>query len=273
MDEDEDGKCVRFFQWIDDGGHYSEESIMARLIDNKTRRIRRVATSDAIPKSFKQAELNRLPDLKTVEVKWFVPVGGVQYRYAARVMPRVRITCKDHFREELEKHLKKRKTDPAEYSQILTTYDKDPVAFREELKKKLEGHVDESDVIYPAVTNPIGAIPTFILNRHYHVLFDIPLPASTQDRSNFALGRLREMVTTQQVILSPVARLDAKLDKHPYATLKIHLSQIMENWPDRVLQEFLHVLHHDFFLVCDHVEIKAQYEKFKELIKYAIDCQ
>ena len=56
MDEDEDGKCVRFFQWIDDGGHYSEESIMARLIDNKTRRIRRVATSDAIPKSFKQGD-------------------------------------------------------------------------------------------------------------------------------------------------------------------------------------------------------------------------
>ena len=42
MNEDENNRTVRFFQWVDDEGRYSKNSIYARLIQRQKRIIRNV---------------------------------------------------------------------------------------------------------------------------------------------------------------------------------------------------------------------------------------
>lgn len=145
MEESEDGKCIRFFQWVDDESRYSNESILARLIDSKTRRIRRETQDEEL---YTQEELDALPDLQPVKVKWFVPINGTCFRFPARVLPPFRMTCKDHFKADLEVHLAQRGIEESSelYGQIMKKYQADPVQFREDLNQKLTEHVANAGI-------------------------------------------------------------------------------------------------------------------------------
>ena len=48
MNEDENNRTARFFQWVDDEGRYSNDSIYARLIQRQTRVIRNVENEEPI---------------------------------------------------------------------------------------------------------------------------------------------------------------------------------------------------------------------------------
>ena len=106
---------ARFFQWVDDIGHYSSSSILSRLITRPNRVIRKrsfftfVLTShfcwkfqgsfcwsferhEDTEEAYEQEELDKVEDLKIVRAKWFVPgPEGECYRLPARVMPKVRL--------------------------------------------------------------------------------------------------------------------------------------------------------------------------------------
>ena len=48
MNEDENNRTVRFFQWVDDEGRYSKNSIYARLIQRQKRIIRNVENEEPL---------------------------------------------------------------------------------------------------------------------------------------------------------------------------------------------------------------------------------
>lgn len=48
MNEDENNRTVRFFEWVDDDGHYSKNSIYARLIQRQKRVIRKVENEEPL---------------------------------------------------------------------------------------------------------------------------------------------------------------------------------------------------------------------------------
>ena len=114
--------------------------------------------------------------------------------------------------------------------------------------------------------NPFELIPTFILNKHYHVLFETPLPSCLTDRISVARRRLKEMLNHETIFFSPVYERNV-LNSSNYSARNIQISKIIKYWPDRVLHEFLHILHHDFLTVAHDGEISADYDKFKVLLQ------
>ena len=48
MNEDENNRIVRYFEWVDDEGRYSKDSIYARLIQRQKRIIRNVDNEEPI---------------------------------------------------------------------------------------------------------------------------------------------------------------------------------------------------------------------------------
>ena len=48
MNEDENNRTVRFFQWVDDEGRYSKNSIYARLIQRQKRIIRNLENEEPL---------------------------------------------------------------------------------------------------------------------------------------------------------------------------------------------------------------------------------
>jgi len=140
MDETEDDECVRFFQWEDDEQLYSSSSILARLQDTKSRRIRR-AEGDEEP--YTQEELDKLPDKKELKVKWFVPIGGTCYRFPARVLPHFQVRSKDNFREELIQHLHNSGLSRDFQTRILDKYDSNPNQFQRDLGENITNKMAE----------------------------------------------------------------------------------------------------------------------------------
>ena len=84
---------MRFFQWVDEHGHYNSKSILARLITRPNRIIRDDATETALD----QAELEELDKMSIVRVKWFVQP---HYRLPARILPRFHVEHECHFISE-----------------------------------------------------------------------------------------------------------------------------------------------------------------------------
>lgn len=107
MEENENGENIRFYQWIDDQGTYSDESFLGRVAFLKQRFIRKEEAQDDRPytqgKNFIRTnldlqtvtkcileELEDIPDLTTVKVKWFVPVGRRFYDVLLRIIGHVK---------------------------------------------------------------------------------------------------------------------------------------------------------------------------------------
>ena len=85
---------MRFFQWVDEHGHYNSKSIVARLITRPNRIIRDDATEAALD----QAELDKMSKLSLVRVKWFI---SPHYRLPARILPHFHIDSECDFLSKL----------------------------------------------------------------------------------------------------------------------------------------------------------------------------
>jgi len=130
MNEDENNRTVRFFQWVDDEGRYSKNSIYARLIQRQTRIIRNVDNEEPLDEE-------TIGDKKTsseVRVKWFVPCNGQHYRFPARISPNFKIKNKDECYDYL-----KRSNIPntAKRAKILKNYRKNPDIFKKKLATEM----------------------------------------------------------------------------------------------------------------------------------------
>jgi len=130
MNEDENNRTVRFFQWVDDEGRYSKNSIYARLIQRPKRIIRNVENEEPLD----EEAIENKKTSSEVRVKWFVPCGGQHYRFPAQISPYLKLKNKDECYDYL-----KRSNIPntAKRAKILKNYRKNPDIFKKKLATEM----------------------------------------------------------------------------------------------------------------------------------------
>ena len=87
MNEDENNRTVRFFQWVDDEGRYSKNSIYARLIQRQKRIIRNVENEEPLDEGKLCKYLNHV---------WVNKVGCVFLMVRVSILPHAEFGQNDH---------------------------------------------------------------------------------------------------------------------------------------------------------------------------------